>query len=108
MKLFLLIIIYQIPKYNIILILCVLIILPFVSTYFSKNSVSFLENGHCLYINLDESKSRKKRVEQEIQKIGLSYTRINAYKHNYGIIGCLLSHHQALKQPAQLKIINGF
>lgn len=49
------------------------------------------------YINLDTRPDRKSRFQIEMKNIGLSAIRFNAIKHNFGAIGCSLSHLTLLK-----------
>ena len=49
------------------------------------------------YINLDTRPDRKHRFQIEMKNIGLRAIRFNAIKHNFGAIGCSLSHLALLK-----------
>ena len=49
------------------------------------------------YINLDTRPDRKYKFEKEMTNIGWNATRFNAIKHNFGAIGCSLSHLELLK-----------
>ena len=53
------------------------------------------------YINLESRIDRREHVEKELNKLGWEYKRFNAVKHEYGQIGCTMSHLQILKD-AQL------
>ena len=49
------------------------------------------------YINLESRPDRNARFLMEMKKLGLSAVRFNAIKHNYGAVGCSLSHLALLK-----------
>ena len=50
-----------------------------------------------LYINLDKRPDRKKELECELARMGLSGERFSAIEHARGAIGCCMSHLAALK-----------
>ena len=50
-----------------------------------------------LYINLDESLDRKKRIEKELAKVTFNFYRINAISDLNTTRGCLKSHLTAVK-----------
>jgi GR25 family glycosyltransferase involved in LPS biosynthesis len=47
---------------------------------------------HIVYINLEHRKDRKKHMEAQFARMGLSGERIDATYHVHGYIGCTLSH----------------
>ena len=49
------------------------------------------------YINLDKRPDRKKEIEEELTKMGLSGERFAAIEHTVGIAGCGMSHLAVLK-----------
>lgn len=51
-----------------------------------------------VYINLDKRPDRKKEMEGELAKMGLSGERFAAIEHRNGAIGCSMSHLAVLKQ----------
>jgi glycosyl transferase family 25 len=52
---------------------------------------------YIFYINLESRKDRRIHFENQMLLIGLNAIRFNAIKHNYGAIGCSLSHLMLLK-----------
>jgi len=52
---------------------------------------------HIVYINLNKRPDRKKEMEEELTKMGLSGERFAAIEHKQGIIGCGMSHLAILK-----------
>jgi glycosyl transferase family 25 len=62
-------------------------------------------NLKVLYINLDESKERNINCLSELNKIGFTnIERISAVKHDFGAIGCTMSHLVALKKAKDLDL----
>jgi len=49
-----------------------------------------------LYINLDKRTDRREQIEQQLDTYGLSYERLPAIYHPFGIVGCTKSHLAAL------------
>lgn len=52
---------------------------------------------HIFYINLESRKDRKVQFDNQMKIMGINAIRFNAIKHNYGAIGCSLSHLTLLK-----------
>ena len=50
-----------------------------------------------LYINLDKRTDRREQIEQQLNTYGLSYERLPAIYHSFGIVGCTRSHLAALR-----------
>ena len=50
-----------------------------------------------LYINLEESVDRKKRIEEELSKVTINFNRINAISDPNTVTGCLKSHLKAVE-----------
>jgi glycosyl transferase family 25 len=55
---------------------------------------------HVFYINLDSRTDRRKEIEEELQRIGISGERFSAILAKPGIVGCNKSHLAVLKLPA--------
>lgn len=60
------------------------------------------DNAFCifeqhLYINLDERTDRRKLCESELKKLDITPERLPAVKHEFGIVGCALSHINAIR-----------
>ena len=51
-----------------------------------------------IYINLDSRTDRRNLIEEELNTLGLKYTRLSATFDPIGIIGCGHSHIRALEQ----------
>lgn len=57
-----------------------------------------------IYINLENRLERKKEIEEELNKFGLTYERFNAISTpNFGTLGCGLSHLSILKMAKDNK-----
>jgi len=57
-----------------------------------------IENiNNVFYINLESRVDRKQHVEEQLSKIGFSYTRFNAIKLKDGAVGCSISHLKCLE-----------
>jgi GR25 family glycosyltransferase involved in LPS biosynthesis len=52
---------------------------------------------HVVYINLAHREDRRKHIEDQLQRWGVPYTRMNAIHHVAGYIGCTQSHIQCLE-----------
>jgi hypothetical protein len=50
-----------------------------------------------LYINLDKRTDRREQIEQQLNTYGLSYERLPAIYHSFGIVGCTRSHLAAIR-----------
>jgi hypothetical protein len=50
-----------------------------------------------LYINLDKRTDRREQIEQQLNMYGLSYERLPAIYHSFGIVGCTRSHLAAIR-----------
>jgi GR25 family glycosyltransferase involved in LPS biosynthesis len=62
------------------------------------NGLEYLKHGY--YINLKDREDRNRHTLKQFQKLNipsLNMVRMNAYKHQYGAIGCYLSHLNCLK-----------
>jgi GR25 family glycosyltransferase involved in LPS biosynthesis len=68
------------------------------------NSIEDIQ--HVYYINLEDRKDRKEKVENELQKIKLKakVERFNAIKMTNGAIGCSMSHLKCLEQAKKLHL----
>ena len=57
------------------------------------------------YINLDKRTDRKKEIEKYIKKYYIfnKLIRFPAVEHNYGALGCALSHIECLKNLMKTK-----
>jgi len=55
-----------------------------------------------LYINLDDCKHRKIRIERQISKLGWAVKRFSAVRRDFGAIGCTLSHIKCLEKLYEL------
>jgi GR25 family glycosyltransferase involved in LPS biosynthesis len=63
----------------------------------SKNLKSINDIKNVFYINLQHRVDRKHHVENQLKSIGITnYTRFDAIKMNYGVLGCSLSHLKCL------------
>ena len=72
--------------------------LSFLETIVPKNFNISKYIDKIIYINLENRNERKKEIEGELNKFGLSYKRFNAISApNFGILGCGLSHLAVLK-----------
>lgn len=59
------------------------------------------------YINLEYRKDRNEHLLEEFKKINFNkFERFNAIKHEYGPVGCCLSHLEVLKKAKELKLKN--
>lgn len=56
------------------------------------------------YINLDERDDRRKSCESQFKKLGWSFKRFSAIKHENGAIGCAKSHLKILEQAKKEKL----
>jgi glycosyl transferase family 25 len=56
---------------------------------------------HIIYINLAHRTDRKEHVEQQLSAFSSSFIRMNAVRHEYGAIGCALSHIRCLEYAKQ-------
>lgn len=52
---------------------------------------------HIFYINLQRRDDRRKEIEDELNKMELSYERFNAVERTPGCVGCCYSHLSVLK-----------
>ena len=59
-----------------------------------------------VYINLDKRSDRKKEMEGELAKMGLSGERFSAIEHTRGAFGCSMSHLAVLKDAKANKYKN--
>ena len=50
-----------------------------------------------IYINLDKRTDRREQIEQQLNMYGLSYERLPAIYHSFGIVGCTWSHLAAIR-----------
>lgn len=70
--------------------------------FLSVFSLFFMCMDHILYINLTHRTDRKNHVEQQLSAFASSTcTRMNAIRHEYGAIGCALSHIRCLEYAKQ-------
>ena len=58
---------------------------------------SITDIKHTFYINLDSRPDRKKHVESQLSKIGITAERFKAIKLENGALGCSLSHLKCLE-----------
>lgn len=56
---------------------------------------------HVLYINLESRTDRRVHIEQQLNDLGVSYTRMNAIYNEKGYIGVSQSHIQCLQTAIQ-------
>jgi glycosyl transferase family 25 len=59
---------------------------------------------HSFYINLEHRTDRKKQVEEELKKIGVTPNRFNGIKMENGAIGCSMSHLKILQEAVKNKL----
>ncbi len=60
-----------------------------------------LANCEIRYINLRHRQDRNRRIRNEFRRLGIDTpTRIEAFRENYGALGCAKSHVEALRTPA--------
>lgn len=60
-----------------------------------------LLNCEVRYINLRHRQDRDRRIRSEFRRLGIkTFTRIEAFRENYGALGCAKSHVDALGTPA--------
>jgi glycosyl transferase family 25 len=55
------------------------------------------------YINLDHRTDRKEALEKELIELGLPFERFPAIKHEFGAVGCSMSHVAVLKLAKERK-----
>lgn len=58
---------------------------------------SILDIKHALYINLESRLDRKQHVEDQMNSIGITASRLDACKMQNGAIGCYMSHIKCLE-----------
>jgi glycosyl transferase family 25 len=63
------------------------------------NNITDIKN--IFYINLENRVDRKIHFEKQMLLLGLNATRFNAIKHEYGAIGCSMSHLALLKHAKE-------
>jgi GR25 family glycosyltransferase involved in LPS biosynthesis len=50
------------------------------------------------YINLDSRTDRRSSIEKQLSKYNISYNRFEAIQHVNGLMGCAMSHIEALRK----------
>lgn len=58
------------------------------------------------YINLDKRTDRFEQINEELKKMNLEATRFSAISHQFGAVGCNLSHLSILKHARENKFQN--
>jgi GR25 family glycosyltransferase involved in LPS biosynthesis len=58
------------------------------------------------YINLDKRTDRLKEITEELKKMNLEAIRFSAISHQFGAVGCSLSHLSILKHARENKFQN--
>jgi glycosyl transferase family 25 len=58
------------------------------------------------YINLDKRTDRLEQITEELKKMNLEATRFSAISHQFGAVGCSLSHLSILKHARENKFQN--
>ncbi len=59
---------------------------------------------HVYYINLETRTDRKEHVEKQLRSVGLEATRFNAIPHEFGAIGCSMSHLELLRMAKRKQL----
>ncbi len=68
----------------------------------------YMDNGYCLYINLESSKKRNESIIKLLKKINIRFERIDAIANPIGAIGCLKSHIKSLEYALTKEDIDWF
>lgn len=99
-------------KYKIIeIILLVLIVLIIISYLYNRTCTKHMLTrspspayiDKVFYINLDKRADRKSEIEAELTAFGLPFERFSAISHEFGAVGCSMSHVAVLKLAKERK-----
>lgn len=69
---------------------------PQQSPKFQIVNAMFKQDFNVCYINLNTRQDRKLQIEEELNHMGWSYSRIPGVWHSYGALGCSRAHYNAL------------